>query len=72
MGLILVTHDIAVLARMTDRLAVMHEGEIVEQGATEQLMRDMSHPYGERCWRLRGCSPNMARRRGRHRRPSWR
>jgi peptide/nickel transport system ATP-binding protein len=47
MGLILVTHDIAVLAQMTDRLAVMHEGEIVEQGATEQLMRDMSHPYGK-------------------------
>jgi peptide/nickel transport system ATP-binding protein len=35
-----------VAARMTDRIAVMHRGEIVEQGATQQMLRHMQHPYG--------------------------
>jgi peptide/nickel transport system ATP-binding protein len=46
MGLILVTHDPAVVAQMTDRVAVLHEGEIVEQGATQGLLRELRHPYG--------------------------
>lgn len=46
MGLILVTHDLAVVAQVTDRVAVMHRGEIVEQGATQQLLRRLQHPYG--------------------------
>jgi peptide/nickel transport system ATP-binding protein len=46
MGLILVTHDLAVVARVTDRVAVMHQGEIVEQGVTQQLLRHLQHPYG--------------------------
>ena len=46
MSLILVTHDLAVVAQLTDRIAVMHQGEIVEQGATRQLLRHMRHPYG--------------------------
>jgi len=46
MGLILVTHDLAVVAQVTDRVAVMHRGEIVEQGATLQLLRRLQHPYG--------------------------
>jgi peptide/nickel transport system ATP-binding protein len=47
MGLILVTHDLAVVAGVTDRVAVMHEGEIVEEGATRQLLRHLHHPYGK-------------------------
>jgi len=46
MGLILVTHDLAVVAQITDRVAVLHEGEIVEQGATQGLLRELRHPYG--------------------------
>jgi peptide/nickel transport system ATP-binding protein len=46
MGLILVTHDLAVVAQVTDRLALMHRGEIVEQGATQHLLRQLQHPYG--------------------------
>jgi peptide/nickel transport system ATP-binding protein len=46
MGLILVTHDLAVVAQVTDRVALMHGGEIVEQGATQQLLRHLRHPYG--------------------------
>jgi peptide/nickel transport system ATP-binding protein len=46
MGLILVTHDLAVAAQVTDRLAIMHQGEIVEQGATRPLLHHLRHPYG--------------------------
>jgi peptide/nickel transport system ATP-binding protein len=46
MGMILVSHDLAVVAQVTDRVAVMHQGEIVEQGATQQLLRHLQHPYG--------------------------
>jgi peptide/nickel transport system ATP-binding protein len=46
MGLLLVTHDLAVVARVTDRVAVLHQGGLVEQGATAQLLRHMRHPYG--------------------------
>jgi peptide/nickel transport system ATP-binding protein len=46
MGMILVSHDLAVVAQVTDRVAVMHQGEIVEQGATRQLLRRLQHPYG--------------------------
>src|SRR6202022_4023973 len=46
MGLILVTHDLPVVAQVTDRVAVMHGGEIVEQGATQELLRHLQHPYG--------------------------
>ncbi len=44
MGLILVSHDVAVIARVTDRVAVMTGGEIVEQGRTVML-RQFRHPY---------------------------
>jgi peptide/nickel transport system ATP-binding protein len=46
MGLILITHDLAVVAQVTDRFALMHQGEIVEQGATGQMLGQLRHPYG--------------------------
>ncbi|MDE9449870.1 ABC transporter ATP-binding protein [Aliiroseovarius sp. Z3] len=45
MGLLLITHDLAVVAGMADHVALMRKGEIVEQGDTETLFRTMSHPY---------------------------
>ena len=45
MSLLLITHDLAVVAGMADFVAVMQHGEIVEQGATAQLFRHMRHPY---------------------------
>jgi peptide/nickel transport system ATP-binding protein len=45
MGLLLVTHDLAVLAQLADRVAVMHQGEIVEQGTTVEILRQAHHPY---------------------------
>jgi len=45
MGLILISHDLAVIAQLADRVAVMQAGQIVEQGATPQVLRDPKHPY---------------------------
>ncbi|MDX1607488.1 MAG: ABC transporter ATP-binding protein, partial [Candidatus Competibacterales bacterium] len=45
MGLLLITHDLGVVAEMTDRVAVMYAGHIVEQAATTALFRHMAHPY---------------------------
>ncbi|AUH32894.1 ABC transporter ATP-binding protein [Paracoccus tegillarcae] len=45
MALLLITHDLAVVANIADRVAVMKSGEIVEAGPTEALFRAQSHPY---------------------------
>ncbi|MEO4044303.1 dipeptide ABC transporter ATP-binding protein [Hoeflea sp. CAU 1731] len=45
MGLVLITHDLAVVADMADEIAIMKDGEVVEQGKTVPLFRQMSHPY---------------------------
>jgi peptide/nickel transport system ATP-binding protein len=45
MGLVLVTHDLAVIAQLADRVAVMQQGEIVEQGAAAQILRRPINPY---------------------------
>ncbi len=45
MSLLLITHDLAVVAGMASHVAVMQQGRIVEQGATETLFRTMAHPY---------------------------
>jgi peptide/nickel transport system ATP-binding protein len=45
MSLLLITHDLAVVANMADHIAVMQRGEIVEQGPTAHVLRTQSHPY---------------------------
>jgi peptide/nickel transport system ATP-binding protein len=44
-ALILVSHDLAVVAEIADRVAVMKEGQIVEQDDTAALFANLSHPY---------------------------
>jgi peptide/nickel transport system ATP-binding protein len=44
-GLVLVTHDLAVLAQLADRIAVMQAGEIVDQGDARQILTQSQHPY---------------------------
>ena len=45
MGLILITHDLGVVARVADRLAVMYCGEVVETGTAEEVFENPIHPY---------------------------
>lgn len=45
MGLLLVTHDFSLLPGLCDRTLVMHQGEIVEDGATRNLMNFPRHAY---------------------------
>ncbi len=46
-AIIMITHDLGVLAETCDRMAVMYAGLIVEQGAVEEIMRVPLHPYTE-------------------------
>lgn len=45
MGLILITHDLGVVARIADRVAVMYAGQFVENGSAEQVFTSPAHPY---------------------------
>jgi oligopeptide transport system ATP-binding protein len=45
MAVILITHDLAVVASIADRVAVMYAGEIVETGYVDEIFRNPSHPY---------------------------
>jgi oligopeptide transport system ATP-binding protein len=45
MGLILITHDLGVVAEVADRIAVMYAGRIVEHAGAHELFRSPGHPY---------------------------
>jgi len=45
MGMILITHDLGVVANMAQRVAVMYTGEIVEIGPTDVIFANPQHPY---------------------------
>ena len=45
MSIILITHDLAVVARMADHVAVMYAGQIVESGSVDDVFYRSSHPY---------------------------
>ncbi len=45
MGLILITHDLGVIAEMADEVAVMYAGRVVETASARDLFEDPQHPY---------------------------
>lgn len=47
MAVILITHDLGVVAEMCDDVAVMYAGEVVERGSVEAVFRSPQHPYTE-------------------------
>ena len=47
-GILLITHNMGVVADMADRVAVMFKGEIVEQGTAEEVLLHAQHPYTKR------------------------
>jgi len=75
-AVILITHDLGVVARMADRVAVMYAGRIVEEGPVGAIFADPRHPYtiglarsiprlddvkGERLVPIAGLPPSLAR-----------
>jgi peptide/nickel transport system ATP-binding protein len=47
MGMMLITHDLAVVAGNADKIAIMRRGEVVEAGETLDVFRHMQHPYSK-------------------------
>jgi len=45
MGIMLITHDLGVIAEMADEVVVMYAGKVVERGTVEQIFEDPQHPY---------------------------
>ncbi len=58
MGMIFITHDLAVMSEIADELLVMYKGRIVEQGPAKQLFENPQHPYTKG---LLACRPSPQR-----------
>ncbi len=73
MGLILITHDLGVVSQVTEKMAVMYAGKIIESGATDEVVMHPTHPYtkglikslpgmikpGEDLYQIPGMMPNL-------------
>ena len=62
MGMLLITHDLGVVAQMAQRVGVMYAGEIVEEAPREAFFAAPRHPYTQK---LFAALPDLARRGGR-------
>lgn len=58
-AILFISHNLAVVARTCDRVAIMYAGELVEQGATRDLFKQPRHPYAQG---LLGCLPTLGDR----------
>ena len=58
LGLLFITHDLGVVARVADRIAVMYSGRIVEEGRVKDVLRGPRHPYTQG---LIAASPTLER-----------
>ncbi|MEU2230310.1 ABC transporter ATP-binding protein [Streptomyces vietnamensis] len=73
MGLILITHDLGVVADVADKIAVMYAGKIVEQAPVHEIYKAPAHPYtrglldsiprldqkGQELYAIKGLPPNL-------------
>ncbi|MDO5713921.1 MAG: ABC transporter ATP-binding protein [Tissierellia bacterium] len=56
LSIILITHDLGVVANIADRIAVMYAGDIIEVGKAEEIFYDPKHPY---TWALLSSLPQL-------------
>jgi oligopeptide transport system ATP-binding protein len=56
MGIVFITHNLGVVARMADRVAVMYAGQIIESGTINEIFYQPKHPY---TWGLLGSVPSL-------------
>ena len=77
-GIIFITHNLGVVAKVSDRLCVMYAGEMVEEGPIEEMFENPAHPYtrgllccvprlgdslsNNRLWSIQGRVPHPAER----------
>ena len=59
MAILYISHDLASVAGICDRIAILHEGQIVETGTTEQVLTSPRHEYTQR---LMAAMPKMPQR----------
>jgi peptide/nickel transport system permease protein len=59
LGLLFITHDLGVVAKVAERIAVLYAGRIVEQGATADVLSSPKHPYTQG---LLAASPSLLRK----------
>ncbi|QSV54431.1 MAG: ABC transporter ATP-binding protein [Dolichospermum sp. UKL201] len=59
MAMIFISHDLGLIAEITDQVAVMYKGKIVEYGAAAQIFNNPQHPYTKG---LVACRPSLNRR----------
>jgi ABC-type dipeptide/oligopeptide/nickel transport system ATPase component len=48
MAMLFISHDLPAVASLCDRVAILHDGEIVEDSTPEQIFRYPRHPYTQR------------------------
>ncbi len=63
MALLLITHDLGVVAAMTDRTSVMYAGRIVEEAPTDSLFARLAHPYTRALFAAMPAEPGSGSRR---------
>ncbi|WP_150522493.1 ABC transporter ATP-binding protein [Roseibium sediminis] len=66
MGLLIVTHDLAVVSEFSDRLVVMREGEVVEAGPTQEVLRQQRHEYTRALFKASGHQAHLPPVAGEH------
>jgi peptide/nickel transport system ATP-binding protein len=59
LALLFITHDLAVVAKVADRVAVMYAGRIVEEGPTQRVLTAPRHPYTQG---LLAASPSLEKK----------
>ncbi len=59
MSILFITHDLSVIAELADRVIVMYEGKIVEQGPVKEIFSNAKHPYTKG---LLSCRPPLHKR----------
>lgn len=59
MAVLMITHDLGVVAELCDKVVVMYAGQVMEEGPVERVLTDPQHPYTEA---LLGCMPQNTSR----------